>query len=83
MLTMYWKKFYLSGKATSLCLILKTTEAGKTLLLFVSFAHSSFYDTNLVSNQRFQTKNPSQLLKSLPFLNVKTYPHLSQLLHLQ
>ena len=83
MLTMYWKKFYLSGKATSLCLISKTTQAGKTLLLCESIAHPNFHDTNPVSSQRFQTKNPSQLLKSLPVLNVKNYPHLSQLLHLQ
>jgi len=50
-----------------LCLILITTQEGKTLLLFVSFAHSGFYDTNPVSSQRFQTKNPSQPLKAYQF----------------
>jgi len=84
MLTLCWKKVLPVGKSyfTS-CLILKTTQAGKTLLLCVSFAHPSFCDTNSVSNQRFQIMNPSQLLKSLSVLNVKNYPHLSQLLHLQ
>jgi len=82
MLTMYCKKILPVGK-TSLCLILKITQAGKTLLFFVSFAHSSFYDTNPVSNQGFQTKKPSQLLKTLPVVHIRNYPHLSQLFHLQ
>ena len=81
-LTMYWKKVLPVGKSYFTLLILKTTQAAK-ILLCVSFAHPSFYDTNPVSNQRFQTKDPSQLLKNLPVLNVKNYPHLSQLLHLQ
>jgi len=69
------EKFYLSGKATSLCLILKTTQAGKTLLLCVSFAHPSFQpcqqskisnEKSLSATQKLTSSQRQELSSSKP-----------------
>jgi len=58
MLTIYWKKLYLSGKAALRSLILKTTQAGKTRLLCVSFATLVFMTPTLSAIKDFKLKVP-------------------------